>query len=169
MYKIVGNSARNTTSCFQILLLCSVRIHPFAIITATFKAAIQIRQPENGLIFHSDRGCQYTSLAFRKLLLEYEIVQSFSWAGTPYDNGAMESFFSSLKQEEIYRTSYTSEKDFKRKIAEYMVFYNERRPHRANNYKTPDQKELAFWEKNKNRCPNKTGSDVVTDYVQTPI
>jgi len=50
-----------------------------------------------------------------------------------------------------------------------MVFYNERRPHRANNYKTPDQKELAFWEKNKNRCPNKTGSDVVTDYVQTPI
>ena len=114
-------------------------------------------------------GCQYTSLAFRKLLLEHEIVQSFSRAGTPYDNGAMESFFSSLKQEEIYRTSYTSEKDFKRKIAEYMVFYNERRPHRANNYKTPDQKELAFWEKNKNRCPNKTGSDVVTDYVQTPI
>ena len=139
------------------------------LVTATFKAAIQIRQPGNGLIFHSDRGCQYTSLAFRKLLLEHEIVQSFSRAGTPYDNGAMESFFSSLKQEEIYRTSYTSEKDFKRKIAEYMNFYNERRPHRANNYKTPDQKELAFWEKNKNRCPNKTGSDVVTDYVQTPI
>jgi transposase InsO family protein len=65
-------------------------------------------------------------------------------------NGAMESFFSSLKQEEIYRTSYRSVQDFKKHIAEYMEFYNEKRPHRANNYKTPNQAEKLFYQRKKN-------------------
>lgn len=115
------------------------------LVTSTFKRAFEERNPGEGLIFHSDRGCQYNSQAFRKLLAQHNITQSFSKAGTPYDNGVMESFFSSLKQEELYRNSYYSEKDFKKKAAAYMAFYNEKRPHRANQYKTPDCMEAIFF------------------------
>lgn len=117
------------------------------LVTATFKQAFEERNPGEDLIFHSDRGCQYTSQAFRTLLRNYHVTQSFSKGGTPYDNGVMESFFSSLKQEELYRSSYRSENEFKKRVAEYMEFYNKRRPHRANQYKTPDEAENAFNEK----------------------
>ena len=60
----------------------------------------------------------------------------------------MESFFSTLKQEELYRSSYRSENEFKKRVSEYMKFYNKRRPHCANQYKTPDEAEKAFYEKN---------------------
>ena len=56
----------------------------------------------------------------------------------------MEAFFSSLKQEEIYRTSYRSFADCKAHIQAYMNFYNARRPHRANNYSTPDKAEEDY-------------------------
>ena len=98
-------------------------------------------------MFHSDRGCQYTSFAFRKLLLKHNILQSFSHSGNPYDNGVVESFFSTFKQEEIYRTFYLSVKQLKQRIAEYIDFYNQNRPHRSNNYKTPNQKEEAYYNK----------------------
>ena len=117
------------------------------LITATFKKAIENRSPDAQLILHSDRGCQYTSNAFRKLLMDHRIEQSFSRAGNPYDNGAMESFFSSFKQEEIYRTSYRSVDECMKRIDQYMCFYNSVRPHRANNYKTPDQTEQIYYEK----------------------
>lgn len=117
------------------------------LVTSTFKLAYEKRKPDARLIFHSDRGCQYTSYAFRKLLIANNVIQSFSRPGTPYDNSVMESFFSSLKQEEIYRTSYSSFADFKKRVDEYIVFYNSKRPHRANNYKTPKQKEEMYYVK----------------------
>jgi transposase InsO family protein len=121
------------------------------LVTATFKIAYDARNPDDRLVFHSDRGCQYTSYSFRKLLIANGITQSFSRSGNPYDNGAMESFFSSFKQEEVYRTSYRSVEDCKVHIAEYMEFYNSKRPHRANNYKTPDQTEELFYQRKMNR------------------
>lgn len=121
------------------------------LVTATFKIAHASRNPDNRLLFHSDRGCQYTSYSFRKLLIANGITQSFSRSGNPYDNGAMESFFSSFKQEEVYRTSYRSIEDCKDHIAEYMEFYNSKRPHRANNYKTPDQTEELYYQRKTNR------------------
>ena len=120
------------------------------LVTSTFKEALKARKLDKQLVFHSDRGCQYTSYSFRKLLMQYGITQSFSRGGTPYDNGAMESFFSSLKQEEIYRTSYRSFEDCKKHIGEYMVFYNSKRPHRANNYKTPDITEENYYKRKTN-------------------
>lgn len=98
------------------------------LVTATFKEALKTSQPADDLIFQSDRGCQYTSYAFRKLLLQYGVTQSFSRAENPYDNSVMEAFFSSFRQEEIYRTSYRSFEDCKAHIQEYMNFYNARRP-----------------------------------------
>ncbi len=128
--------------------LIAYKISPRAstqLVTATFNLAFEIRKPTGSLMFHTDQGCQYTSQAFRKLLLKNNVTQSFSKPRTPYDNGVMESFFSSLKQEELYRTSYSSEKDFKRRVAAYMEFYNNIRPHRANKYKTPNQVETTYF------------------------
>ena len=120
------------------------------LVTATFKEAFAIRKPDHQLIFHSDRGCQYSSYSFRKLLMLNHIMQSFSRSGNPYDNSIMESFFSSLKQEEIYRTSYRSFADCKSHIKKYMIFYNSKRPHRANNYKTPDAMEESYYKSKTN-------------------
>ena len=117
------------------------------LITSTFNEALNKRNCCAPKMFHSDRGCQYTSFAFRKLLLKHDILQSFSQSGNPYDNGVVESFFSTFKQEEIYRTFYLSVKQLKQRIGEYIDFYNQNRPHRSNNYKTPNQKEEAYYNK----------------------
>lgn len=114
---------------------------------ATFKIAYEKRTPPENLIFHSDRGCNYTSNTFRSYLKSLNVIQSFSRAHIPYDNSVMETFFSSLKREELYRTRYRSEKELKVAVDKYMVFYNEQRPHARNGYKTPAKKEADFYDK----------------------
>lgn len=111
------------------------------LITSTFKMAWGQRSPEAGLIFHSDRGSQYTSHRFQQLLHERSVVQSFSNSGKPHDNAVAESFFASFKKEELYRKNYTSEADFKRGVDSYIEFYNCRRPHRTLRNQTPCQVE----------------------------
>ena len=111
------------------------------LITSTFKMAWEQRSPEAGLIFHSDRGSQYTSHRFQQLLHERSVVQSFSNSGKPHDNAVAESFFASFKKEELYRKNYTSEADFKRRVDSYIEFYNCRRPHRTLRNQTPCQVE----------------------------
>lgn len=111
------------------------------LITSTFKMAWEQRSPEAGLIFHSDRGSQYTSHRFQQLLHERSVVQSFSNSGKPHDNAVAESFFASFKKEELYRKNYTSEADFKRGVDSYIEFYNCRRPHRTLRNQTPCQVE----------------------------
>lgn len=59
----------------------------------------------------------------------------------------MESFFSNLKREELYRTKYRSENEFRTAVDKYMVFYNEKRPHAKNGYKTPARKEQDYLNK----------------------
>lgn len=111
------------------------------LITSTFKMAWEQRSPGAGLIFHSDRGSQYTSHRFQQLLHERSVVQSFSNSGKPHDNAVAESFFASFKKEELYRKNYTSEADFKRGVDSYIEFYNCRRPHRTLRNQTPCQVE----------------------------
>ena len=93
-------------------------------------------------MFHSDQGPQYTSNTFRKLLCMNKVVQSFSKSGRPHDNAVAESFFASMKREEIYRTQYHSERQFMESVDTYIEFYNTKRPHSTLNYKTPDWFEL---------------------------
>ena len=62
----------------------------------------------------------------------------------PYDNSVMESFFSSIKREKLYRKKYRSEADFRRAIDRYIIFYNTKRPHKKLKYKTPQQKEEEY-------------------------
>lgn len=116
------------------------------LITSTFKEAYESRNPTAGLIFHSDRGCQYTSYAFQKLLQSYHVEQSFSPSGRPCHNAVMESFFSSMKKEELYRTNYHSEAELKERIYNYITFYNSKRPHSTLYYKTPNSYEKTFYE-----------------------
>lgn len=108
---------------------------------------IEERGPVEPLIFHTDRGSNYHSKTFRTLLPSLGNTHSFSRAHIPYDNSVIESFFSNLKREELYRTKYRSENEFRTVIGTYMVFYNEQRPHAKNGYKTLFKKEQNFLNK----------------------
>ena len=113
----------------------------------TLKSAIIDRAPAPGLVFHSDNGANFTSYTFTTYLKEHGINQSFSRAHNPYDNSVCESFFKTLKQEEIYRKDYRSEKDMLRSITTFMEFYNNSRPHSMNGYRTPNKHEAAYYKR----------------------
>lgn len=117
------------------------------LVRSTFQMAYKERQPAEPLIFHTDRGSNYHSKTFCALLRSLGVTQSFSRAHIPYDNSVMESFFSNLKREELYRTKYRSENEFRTAVDKYMIFYNEQRPHAKNGYKTPSKKESDFFNK----------------------
>ena len=114
---------------------------------STFKLAYESRHPDENLIFHTDNGSNYTSKSFRDYLKKLRVTQSFSRPHIPYDNSVMESFFSNMKREELFRTKYRSEKEFRTAVKNYIQFYNEERPHSKNKYKTPSQKETEYFSK----------------------
>ena len=81
------------------------------------------------------------------MLKGLNVTISYSRPRTPYDNSVMEAFFKSFKAELIYRGRFTSEAQLRREIEKYMTFYNTVRPHAANNYKTPAEKEDNYTKK----------------------
>jgi transposase InsO family protein len=110
----------------------------------TLLDAYQKRGEPKNVLFHSDRGCQYTAFAFRRMLDQLGFIQSYSRKGTPYDNAVAESFFKFLKLEQTNRCAYNNLRDLEVSMFEYANFYNRHRPHSANEDLTPDQKERAF-------------------------
>jgi transposase InsO family protein len=109
-----------------------------SLVSEALAMAIAQRRPAPGLVFHTDRGCQYTSHDFRELLARHGIVQSLSRPGQCWDNAVAESFFSTLKEELIYRGSWPSRAAARRAIFEYVeVFYNRQRMHSALGYLSP--------------------------------
>lgn len=99
------------------------------------------------VLFHSDRGCQYTSALFRKALDAAGFIQSFSAKGHPYDNAVAESFFKYLKHEELNRRSFSSLAELKLSLFEYIEgFYNRNRPHSANHFLSPEEKEMEYFQ-----------------------
>ena len=115
------------------------------LIRRIFQDAYNLRSPSLPLTFHTDCGSNYRSETFCNLLLQLGVTQSFSKASTPYDNSVIESFFSSLKREELYRKKYRSKKEFRTALDDYMDFYNADRPHAHNKYRTPQQAERDFY------------------------
>lgn len=100
--------------------------------------AIQRKRPPKGLIFHSDRGSQYASHEFRKLLNKYGCVQSMSGKGNCYDNAVTESFFHTLKTELVYSEKYRTRSEARQSIFEYIeIFYNRVRRHSYLGYVSP--------------------------------
>lgn len=109
------------------------------LVIQTFQKAYYSRNYPAGLMFHSDRGSQYTAFAFRKLLDELNVVQSFSKKGYPFDNACCESFFKYLKKEETNRRNFRTYRDLYHSVFQYIEgFYNSRRPHGSLGYLTPD-------------------------------
>ena len=95
------------------------------------------------IIFHTDLGSQYTSNDLKELCKEFNIIQSFSKKGCPYDNACIESFHSSIKKEEIYRNTYRTFEEANIAIFKYIEgWYNRKRIHSSINYMTPEQCEL---------------------------
>ena len=114
------------------------------LIKTTFKQAYACRQPSPSLIFHTDRGASYCSKTFNDYIKSLDITRSFSRPYVPYDNSVVESFFASLKREELYRKKYRTENELYQAIDDYMEFYNTRRPHAKIQYKTPERKEREY-------------------------
>ena len=96
---------------------------------------------EPNAIFHSDRGCQYTSGTFNRCTTRLGVRQSMGRTGVCWDNAQAETFFASLKVECVYRTAIPSLDHARRTIGRYIeVFYNRRRRHSALDYQTPHQR-----------------------------
>jgi len=110
-----------------------------------FDKAYKKRKPSSGLIFHSDRGSQYASKAFRKVLKSKGLVQSMSRKGDCWDNAVAESFFSVFKKELIFGNQYISRAKLKSCIFEYIeIFYNRFRRHSYLEYLSPADFERDF-------------------------
>jgi transposase InsO family protein len=97
------------------------------------------------LILHSDQGSQYASYDYRNLCQKYGFVQSMSSRGNCYDNAMMESFFHSLKTENVYWENYKTREEAKKSIFEYIeIIYNRQRLHSGIGYKTPIEFEMLY-------------------------
>ena len=106
--------------------------------------AVQRRLPQAALIAHSDRGSQYASDHYQRLLGDHGITCSMSRRGDCWDNAPMESFFASLKKELVHHEDYATRQQAKASIFEYIeVFYNRERRHSTLGYQSPADYEAA--------------------------
>jgi putative transposase len=107
--------------------------------------AIARRRPADGLIHHSDRGTQYTSIAFGLRCREAGIALSMGSTGDAYDNAMAESFFASLETELIDRSSWRTRADARLAVFDYIeAFYNPRRRHSGIGYLSPAEFERRY-------------------------
>jgi transposase InsO family protein len=105
--------------------------------------AVRARKPPQGVIHHSDRGCQYASEDYREALAAAGIRRSMSRKGDCWDNAVAESFFSSIKAELIHDADFHDRRSAAAAIDEYIhVFYNRQRRHSHNDYLSPVEFEL---------------------------
>ena len=115
-------------------------------LTKTLGMAVRRQRPHEGLIFHSDRGVQYASKAFREALNHYKFRQSMSRKGDPYDNAVAENFFSCLKCECVHLTSFATRGAAASAVFRYIeAFYNTVRPHSGVGWLSPSVFERLFW------------------------
>ena len=112
--------------------------------------AYESRGEPKGVMFHSDQGCQYTSLTFRQQLWRCQMVQSMSRRGNCWDNSPMERFFRSLKTEWIPEVGYESFQEAKHDITDYVIgYYSQFRPHTHNDGLAPNVAEKLYWNAHK--------------------
>lgn len=115
------------------------------LVCAALKMALWRRKFPKGVIVHSDRGSQYASTAFRKIIAEKQLIQSMSRKGDCWDNACAESFFHSLKVELIMGEPLQNREKTREAIFEYIeVDYNRTRRHSANGFMSPERYEATF-------------------------
>ena len=99
--------------------------------------AYNLRLPNKGLVFHSDRGSQYTSKQYRKRLQRYGIRASMGDVGACWDNAVVERFFGSLKHDWLFKVHQPTRAHMRQDVMEYMKYYNVERLHSANGDLSP--------------------------------
>jgi len=117
-----------------------------ALVMQSLFRAVAAKRPAKGLIHHSDRGSQYCSPKYRKLLEQFGMTASMSRKGNCYDNAPMESFWGTLKQELVHHRRYSTRQEAIREITEYIeVFYNRQRRQARLGYLSPVAYEHKFY------------------------
>lgn len=112
--------------------------------------AYESRGKPQGVLFHSDQGCHYTSLEFRRHVWRYRMKQSMSRRGNCWDNAPMERFFRSFKTEWMPKLGYPAYSDAKRSVAKYITgYYSQHRPHQHNDGLPPNTAEILFFNSSK--------------------
>jgi len=112
------------------------------LVVDALEMAVKGRLPAEGLVAHSDRGSQYASEHYQRLLARHGIECSMSGVGQCWDNAPMESFFASLKKELVHDEDYATREEAKASVFEYIeVFYNRQRRHSALGYESPERYE----------------------------
>ena len=105
---------------------------------AALGMALRQRRPGHGLLHHSDRGVQYASQQYRQVLSASGLEPSMSRKGNCYDNATMESFWGTLKNELVYRTTYATRDEARRSIFTWIeTYYNRKRIHSSLGYNSP--------------------------------
>lgn len=126
------------------------------LVIKALRQALLARKIPQGLLHHSDRGCQYTSKEFKEVTNRHRIKLSMSSKGHCYDNAVAESFFHTLKTEETSLCTYRGREEAKVAVFEYIeAFYNRSRLHSTLGYLSPVDFEEA-WEMSKKEKPTKT-------------
>jgi len=109
-----------------------------ALVATASRMALLGRRPSSGLLFHSDRGSQYTSEGYRALLADAHLSASMSRTGNCYDNAVTELFFGTLKQECVHHVSFQTRRQARQALFEFMeCFYNQVRRHSSLGYPSP--------------------------------
>lgn len=103
--------------------------------------ALALRQPEPGLLHHSDRGSQYASREYRNALDEMGAIASMSRLGDCWDNAVVESFFATLKIELVFDSRWKTREEARRAVADYIIWYNQKRRHQTLGYLSPARYE----------------------------
>lgn len=113
------------------------------LVLMSFRKALETRNNIgiSGIVHHSDRGVQYSSLDYTEFLKSHGLTISMSRVGNPYDNAYAESFIKTLKYEEVYQTEYESYRESLECIGKFIESYNRKRLHSSLGYMSPDEFE----------------------------
>jgi transposase InsO family protein len=120
------------------------------LVTGALANAVAARDPAPGVIFHSDRGCQYTSAVFAELAGDFHVELSHGRTGQCWDNALAESFFGSIKGELLDLQPWPTRTAARRAVTEYIGWYNGTRLHSTLGYKTPAEFEASHRNEIKN-------------------
>jgi putative transposase len=116
-----------------------------ALVCDALTMAYQQRHPDAGLIMHTDRGSQYASQQYRRLLKAYAMIASMSRKANCWDNSVVESFFKTLKVERVYRQTYATRDHARIDVVNWIEgFYNRYRLHSSNGFQSPVDAEASL-------------------------